>query len=39
MALVSKVRDALLAFLDDWVPILNIDFHEGWPVGDVGDNG
>ena len=38
MALVSSVREALTTFLD-WLPILNIDFHAGWLLGDVGDRG
>ena len=39
MVLVSRVREELATFLDDWLPILNIDFHAGWLLGDVGDKG
>ena len=39
MVLVSRVREEVATFLDDWLPILNIDFHAGWLLGDVGDRG
>lgn len=39
MVLVSRVREDAVTFLDDWLPILNIDFHAGVLLGDVGDNG
>ncbi len=39
MVLVSRVREVVVTFLDDWLPILNIDFHADWLLGDVGDRG
>ena len=29
MVRVSRVREEVATFLDDWLPILNIDFHAG----------
>ena len=29
----------MATFLDDWLPILNIDFHADWELGDVGESG
>ncbi len=39
MVLVSRVREEVATFLDDWLPILNMDFHADWLLGDVGERG
>ena len=39
MVLVSRVSEDVATFLDDWLPILNMDFHADWLLGDVGDRG
>ena len=36
---VSRVREDVATFLDDWLPILKMDFHADWVPGLVGDSG
>ena len=36
--LVSRVREEVATFLDDWL-LRNMDFHADWPLGEVGDRG
>lgn len=38
MALVSNVKEEGATFLEDWLPILKMDFHADW-LGLVGERG